>query len=196
MIKKARAGDALKHPNWSMGSKITIDSATLMNKGLELIEAMWLFNKTVDEIDIVVHPQSIIHSMVQYIDGSVIAQLGMPDMRLPILYAIEEAGRVSTKFPRLDFLNCGSLSFESPDEDRFPCLVLAKYAAKTGGTLPAVMNYINEWAVGEYLKGKLDFYDISRLISQAFDTYTVKPVTSVLDIVEAEAWADEFCNAV
>jgi len=191
-IAAATAKDALLHPNWSMGAKITIDSATLMNKGLELIEAMWLFNKPPDDIEVIIHPQSIIHSMVQYCDGSVISQLGLPDMRLPILYALCAPKRVKTSYPRLDFLTCGSFTFESPNTDRFPCLALAIHAAKTGGTLPAVMNTINEWAVGQFLQSKLGFYDISDIISQAFGAYTVKPIHSIDDVNEAEQWAEEF----
>jgi 1-deoxy-D-xylulose-5-phosphate reductoisomerase len=191
-IACATAKDALRHPNWNMGHKITIDSATLMNKGLELIEAMWLFNLPAEKIEVLVHPQSIIHSMVQYTDGSVMAQLGPPDMRLPILYALSAPKRIKTKFPRLNFLTCGNLTFEPPDAERFPCLSLAIRAAETGGTLPAVMNAINEWAVEQFLRGKIKFYEISDLIEQAFGTYTVKPVNSINDIIEAEMWANEF----
>ena len=191
-IAAATAADALRHPNWSMGQKITIDSATLMNKGLELIEAMWLFNQPVENVQVLLHPQSIIHSMVQYADGSVMAQLGLPDMRLPILYALAAPNRVKTNYPRLDFLTCQSLTFEQPDTNRFPCLAHAIYAAKTGGTLPAVMNTVNEWAVGQFLQEKISFYDISELIAQAFGAYTVKPLNSIADIIEAENWAMEF----
>jgi 1-deoxy-D-xylulose-5-phosphate reductoisomerase len=193
-IAAARASDALKHPNWDMGAKITVDSATLMNKGLELIEAMWLFGQPLEKIEILVHPQSIIHSMVQFCDGSVMAQMGLPDMRLPILYALCAPARVKTDFPRLDFFACGGLTFEPPDLDKFPCLALAKQAAKTGGTLPAVMNYINEWAVGQYLREKIGFYEISDIIGKAFGIYNVKEVTSAEDIREAEAWAAEFIS--
>ena len=194
-IATATAKDALKHPIWEMGAKITIDSATLMNKGLELIEAMHLFHPPYKGIEIIVHPQSIIHSMIQHYDGSVIAQLGLPDMRLPILHAIagmEYDERVKNDFPRLDFTTCGALTFEAPDTEKFPCLALAYEAAKIGGTLPAVMNYINEWAVGQFLKNKIGFYDISALIADAFESYTVKQVTSLSDIHEAEAWAAEW----
>jgi len=191
-IATVTAKDALRHPNWAMGPKITIDSATLMNKGLELIEAMWLFNQPVDNIQVLIHPQSIIHSMVQYTDGSVMAQLGLPDMRLPILYALCAPKRIKTQFPRLDFVTCGNLTFEQPDMERFPCLSLAIHAAKAGGSLSAVMNTLNEWAVGQFLKGKLGFYDISEIILQAFGAYTVKPINSVADIIEAEDWANEF----
>ena len=195
-IATAMAKDALKHPNWSMGAKITIDSATLMNKGLELIEAMHLFSQTPDRIEVLVHPQSIIHSMVQYVDGSVMAQLGLPDMRLPILYALSAPTRVETPYNRLDFLTAGSLTFEAPDVDRFPCLALAIHAAKTGGTLPGVMNYINEWAVGEFLKEKISFYKISELISDAFGAYTVKPLATVDDVFAAEAWAENYIKRI
>ncbi|MCL2839422.1 MAG: 1-deoxy-D-xylulose-5-phosphate reductoisomerase [Defluviitaleaceae bacterium] len=195
-ITNARAEDALRHPNWKMGAKITIDSATLMNKGLELIEAMHLFNQPLENIEILVHPQSIIHSMVQYHDGSVIAQLGLPDMQLPILYALSAPKRVKNNFPRLDFTKCGDLTFEAPNIDKFPCLALAIQAAKTGGTLPAVMNYMNEWAVGEFLKNKIGFYDISSLIALAFRSYTVKPVKTLADIQDAEAWAAQFIKSL
>ncbi|MCL2199085.1 MAG: 1-deoxy-D-xylulose-5-phosphate reductoisomerase [Defluviitaleaceae bacterium] len=191
-IAAATARDALKHPNWSMGAKITIDSATLMNKGLELIEAMHLFNQPPDKVEILVHPQSIIHSMVQFIDGSVVSQMGLPDMRLPILYALSAPRRVATEYPRLDFLACGDLTFEPPDMEKFPCLALARHAAATCGTLPAVMNFINEWAVGQFLQEKIGFYEISDIISEAFGIYNVKTVTSIADIREAEEWASEF----
>jgi len=189
-IERATAADALRHPNWSMGYKITVDSSTLMNKGLELIEALWLFGMPLSDIEILVHPQSIIQPRVQFVDGAVMAQLGLPDMRLPILYAL--AGRVANDFPRLDFLKAGDLTFEAPDIHRFPCLALAMHAAEVGGTLPAVMNAINEWAVGQFLQGKLTFYGISELIAEGFGSYTVQEVTSLDDIREAEAWADEF----
>ena len=191
-IAKSTAADALLHPNWAMGPKITIDSATLMNKGLELIEAMWLFDQPMGAIEILVHPQSIIHSMVQYVDGSVMAQLGAPDMRVPILYALVGPSRAENNFQRLDFRTTPNLTFEEPDLERFPCLALAMHAAKVGGTLPAVMNAVNEWAVHEFLAGAIGFYDISALIAEAFGSYTVKEVTGKSDIVEAEAWAMEF----
>ncbi|MCL2356707.1 MAG: 1-deoxy-D-xylulose-5-phosphate reductoisomerase [Defluviitaleaceae bacterium] len=216
-IAAATAADALKHPNWDMGAKITIDSATLMNKGLEYIEAMHLFGDVLREsaspgvpaqrealaspdaagvrpahgIEVVVHPQSIIHSMVQFCDGSVISQMGLPDMRLPILYALSAPHRVQNDFPRLNFLTCGDLTFEPPRSDDFPCLSLAIHAAEVGGTLPAVMNWLNEWAVGEFLRGKIGFYDISAIISRAFDAHEVKKIQSIDDIREAEAWADK-----
>lgn len=194
-IEFAKAEYALKHPNWGMGPKITIDSATLMNKGLELIEAMWLFAQPLENIEILVHPQSIIHSMVQFSDSSVMAQMGLPDMRLPILYALCAPQRVKTNFPRVDFLKCGELTFEPPNTKNFPCLELAFHAARVGGTLPAVMNFINEWAVNQFLQGKVRFYDISDIISKAFGIYNVKKITTISNIREAEAWAAEFLEA-
>jgi len=191
-ISNAKAADALRHPNWSMGPKITIDSATLMNKGLELIEAMWLFNQPLSKVEILVHPQSIIHSMVQFVDGAVMAQMGLPDMRLPILYALTGPERVKNDYPRMNFLTAADLTFEAPDEERFPCLALAKHAATVGGTLPAVMNAVNEWAVGQFLQDKIDFYGIPALIAEAFGSYTVKNVLCIEDIREAEQWAMEF----
>lgn len=163
-ISKKRAVDALKHPNWSMGAKITIDSATLMNKGLELIEAKWLFDMPADRIKVIVHPQSIIHSMVRYKDQSVIAQLGAPDMRVPIIYALDYPDRFPNKLEKLDFFKLGSLTFESPDLNRFPCLDLAIKAIEKGGNRPAVLNAANEELVAAYLKDRIGFYEISDFI--------------------------------
>jgi len=191
-IKTATAKDALKHPNWSMGPKITIDSATLMNKGLEVIEAMWLFNQPLKKIEVLVHPQSIIHSAVQFTDGSIISQMGTADMRLPILYALSAPKRVKTDFPRLDFLKHNSLTFEAPDMEKFPCLKHAFHAAKTGGTLPTVMNMVNEWAVEAFLQDRISFCNIPELIDQAFGAYSVKPLTSIDDVITAEEWALDF----
>jgi 1-deoxy-D-xylulose-5-phosphate reductoisomerase len=193
-IKRAVASDALQHPNWSMGAKITIDSATMMNKGLELIEAMHLFDTPLEKIEILVHPQSIVHSMVQFSDGSVIAQMGLPDMRLPILYALTKQ-RAPTPLPRVDF-TARPLTFEAPDAEKFPCLSLAAQAARTGGTLPAVMNYVNEAAVALYLQGKISFYGISDIIAQAFAAYTVQPLTSPGCITAAEAWAENYLKGI
>ena len=193
-IKKATAKDALKHPNWKMGSKITIDSATLMNKGLEFIEAMWLFDKKPDEIEIVIHPQSIIHSMVQFIDGSVTAVLGLPDMRLPILYALTGPDRAYAPYPRTDFRVLKDLTFEEPNFYNFPCLNLAIEAAKKGGIHPAVMNYVNEWAVGQFLHGKMIFYDISNAISDALANTPDKQISSIEDVLWAEDFAKQHCQ--
>ena len=193
-IREATAKEALKHPNWEMGKKITIDSATLMNKGLEFIEAMWLFDKKPDEIEVVIHPQSIIHSMVQFIDGSVTAVLGLPDMRLPILYALTGPDRVKAPYPRTSFRNLSSLTFEEPDYYKFPCLNLAINAAKAGGIHPAVLNYVNEWAVGQFLQGNMGFYDISNAISDALANTPNKEITSIDDVLWAEDFARQFCE--
>lgn len=162
---------ALKHPNWVMGSKITIDSATLMNKGLEVIEAKWLFDVDVEKIDVVVHPQSIIHSMVEYIDGVVIAQLGTPDMRIPIGHAIMYPDRVCNSFAKLDLLKCGNLTFESPDTNTFECLSIAYDVIREGGLAPAILNTANEVAVDMFLKEKIKFTDIPNIIKNVLDRY-------------------------
>ncbi len=158
---------ALKHPNWSMGAKITIDSATLMNKGLEVIEAKWLFGLTTNQIDVVVHPQSIIHSMVQFRDGSIKAQLGLPDMRLPIQYALSFPERLESAFPRFDFTNFPSFTFEKPDMETFQCLSLAYQALEKGGNVPCIVNAANEIAVDAFLREKIGFPDIPRFIEKS-----------------------------
>lgn len=158
---------ALKHPNWSMGSKITIDSATLMNKGLEVIEAKWLFGVPLEKIDVVVHPQSIVHSLVEFEDGSVKAQLGLPDMKLPIQYALTYPERKPSNFPRLNLAQQGTLTFEKPDLETFPCLSLAYEASRRGGCMPCVLNAANEAAVGLFLHDRIRFYDIPRIIESA-----------------------------
>ncbi|MDH3802988.1 MAG: 1-deoxy-D-xylulose-5-phosphate reductoisomerase, partial [Deltaproteobacteria bacterium] len=155
---------ALAHPNWAMGPKISIDSATLMNKGLEVIEAKWLFDVPVEKIDVHVHPQSIVHSMVEYIDGSVIAQMGIPDMRIPIAYALAYPERLELGLPRLDFFTVQTLTFQEPDLNRFPCLKLAFAACKAGGTMPAVLNAANEVAVQAFLDNRIPFSGIPRLV--------------------------------
>jgi len=189
-IEKAAAADALRHPNWNMGRKITIDCATMMNKGLEYIEAHWLFGIPYEKIDILIHPQSIVHSMVEYEDGAVMAQMAAPDMAQPIQYALTYPKRAARASEPLDFSQ--ALTFAPPDYSRFPCLALAMQAAETGGTLPAMMNALNERLVGAYLRDEIAFYDISRLIESAFDSYTVKKLSSLTDVDEAEAWAEEF----
>ena len=161
--------DALKHPKWVMGRKITIDSATLMNKGLEVIEAKWLFNQPLSKIDVVVHPQSIIHSLVGFVDGSMKAQLGMPDMRLPIQYALAAPERIAESYERLDLLTCGPLEFEEPDLDKFPCLQIAREAGERGGLFPCILNAANEVAVHAFLDGEITFTDIPKLIQKAID---------------------------
>lgn len=162
-ISAATAQQALKHPNWNMGAKVTIDSATMMNKGFEVIEAKWLFDLNPDQINVVVHPESIIHSMVEFEDGAVIAQMGCPDMREPIGFALSYPQRVSVGNKKLDFASMGHLSFEAPDMKKFPCLELAYDAIKRGGNVPCALNAANEVTVAAYLKGLIGFYDIARI---------------------------------
>lgn len=165
-LRSVTPEQALAHPNWEMGKKISIDSATLMNKGLEVIEARWLFDVEPDQIGVVVHPQSIVHSLVEYIDGSVVAQLGIPDMKIPIAYALSYPERLGLGLSRLSLSQCGKLSFEKPDYDRFPALQLAFDALEQGGLKPAVLNAANEVAVASFLKEKIAFLDIARIVSE------------------------------
>ena len=177
-LEKVTCAQALNHPNWNMGNKITIDSATLMNKGLEVIEAKWLFNTDLDKIDVIVHPQSIIHSLVQFADGSIKAQLGLPDMKLPIQYALTFPKRLANEFPRLSFVDFPSFTFEKPDLEVFPCLSLAYHASKEGGNKPCVLNAANEVAVAKFLKGEIKFTDIPKIIEKALaDTPFSRPKT-------------------
>lgn len=170
-LKDVTPLQALNHPNWSMGRKVTIDSATLMNKGLEVIEARWLFGIEANKIQAVVHPQSIIHSMVEFQDGSLKAQLGLADMRLPIQYALSYPERLRTSFPKFDIYNCSNLTFEKPDTDTFSCLNLAYKALERGGNIPTIMNAANEIAVESFLQGKIKFLEIAKTIEQAMDKY-------------------------
>ncbi len=188
-LEKVDAAAALQHPTWRMGRKITIDSATLMNKGLEVIEAHWLFGVSADQIDIVIHPQSIVHSMVELTDGSVLAQLGVTDMRLPIQYACSYPERWEAALPPLDLTRAGSLEFHAPARDRFPCLDLAYRALRTGGTLPVVLNAANEIAVEFFLEGKLGFTAIPRVIQKAMDAHDVERVTTLEVVRRVDAWA-------
>jgi 1-deoxy-D-xylulose-5-phosphate reductoisomerase len=180
---------ALNHPNWSMGKKITIDSATLMNKGLEVIEARWLFDIAQEKIKVLVHPQSIVHSMVEYNDGAVIAQLGMPDMRGPIAYALSYPERLPDVSPALDLAAVAALTFEEPDVSRFPCLGYAYDALKAGGTMPAVLSAANEIAVNYFLEEKIGYGDIARVIKSTMEAHTPSPVKTVEDALEADCWA-------
>jgi 1-deoxy-D-xylulose-5-phosphate reductoisomerase len=175
---------ACAHPNWNMGRKISVDSASLMNKGLELIEACWLFNTDESEIDVVVHPQSIIHSMVRFVDGSVIAQMGNPDMRTPIAYGLAWPERINAGVEPLDFMQISSLDFEAPDEQRFPCLALARQAWQQGGTTSAVLNAANEIAVAAFLSKKIGFTDIAIIIEQVLAKQNSVEATTI-DIVQA-----------
>ncbi|MCS6920084.1 MAG: 1-deoxy-D-xylulose-5-phosphate reductoisomerase, partial [Fimbriimonadales bacterium] len=180
--------EALKHPNWDMGAKITVDSATMMNKGLEVIEAQHLFGLRLEQVEVLIHPQSIVHALVEFADGSVIGQLSLPDMRLPIQYALLYPDRVETGLPRLRLEQIGQLTFETPDPARYPCLELAYEAARIGGTMPAVLNAANEVAVRAFLKGRIRFTDIPRLVEQAMTAHTLQPAT-LENVLEADQWA-------
>lgn len=190
--------DALNHPNWSMGRKITIDSATMMNKGLEVIEARWLFDSPAEKISVNIHPQSIIHSMVEYIDGCVIAQLGTPDMKAPIAYALSYPGRVSTGVKPLDLTELSGLTFFKPDLERFPCLGLAYRALGEGESMPAVMNAANEIAVEAFLDGRISYLQIARLIEKTMDAHQAHRLGSIEEVLEADLWgrtrARELCS--
>ncbi|HEY9791979.1 MAG TPA: 1-deoxy-D-xylulose-5-phosphate reductoisomerase [Candidatus Obscuribacterales bacterium] len=189
-IRNATVDDALKHPNWSMGPKITIDSATLMNKGLEIIEARWLFDIDPDRIQVVIHPQSILHSAVEFVDGSIVGQLGVPDMHLPIHYALYWPQRkASTQVPPLDLVKASSLTFEEPDYERFPCLALAKRAAAESNTIPSVLNAANEAVVDAFLKRRLKFVEISELIQRVLELHQPVNKPTLDDILEADRWA-------
>ncbi len=188
-IEQATPAQALNHPTWRMGAKITIDSATLMNKGLEVIEAHWLFNCSVEEIDIVVHPQSVVHSMVELIDGSIIAQLGVTDMRHAIQYALTYPDRRMSQLPPLDLASLSKLEFFAPDPEKFPCLKLAYWALRTGGTLPAVLNAANEVAVAAFLDEKIKFGDIPRLIESACRAHEVTAAVNLEAVLNADQWA-------
>ena len=176
-LEHVTSAQALKHPNWDMGAKVTIDSASLMNKGFEIIEAKWLFGVTPDQIQVVVHPQSIIHSMVQFVDGSIKAQLGMPDMKLPIQYAFTYPERLKTNFPRFDFDACSQFTFEKPDEERFRNLAFAYYVMEKGGNMPCILNAANEIVVAEFLKDKIGFLQMSDIIEEvlAKSEFIAKP---------------------
>ena len=186
--------DALKHPNWSMGAKITIDSATLMNKGLEIIEARWLFDTQVSDIEVYVHRQSIIHSMVQFEDNSVIAQLGIPDMKLPIVYALRYPNRDVAVSEPLDLFKGGTLTFQKPDADTFECLNLAYRAISEGGSMPTVMNAANEIAVSRFLKGDIGFLQIPELIKSTMNAHKNICDITISDVLKADAWAREYSS--
>ncbi|PYS92935.1 MAG: 1-deoxy-D-xylulose-5-phosphate reductoisomerase, partial [Acidobacteria bacterium] len=181
-MEQATVAEAMRHPTWTMGAKITIDSATLMNKGLEVIEAHWLFGFDADAINIVVHPESVVHSMIELVDGSVIAQLGVTDMRHAIQYALTYPERHPNQLPPLDLTKLATLHFEAPDFERFPCLALAYRALRAGGTYPAALNAANEEAVGAFLRGQLRLTDIPRVIERVLDRHEERAVTD-LDVV-------------
>lgn len=197
-IAAATAREALKHPNWDMGAKVTIDSATMMNKGFEVIEAKWLFDMDPDKINVVVHPESIIHSMVEFTDGAVIAQMGCPDMREPIGFALSFPERVSVGNRKLDFATLGQISFEAPDLKRFPCLELAYEAIRRGGNAPCALNAANEVAVAAYLKGLIGFYEIARINERCLNGLNFVAEPSLEDIFgtnqEIASIADGYIN--
>lgn len=187
-MKNVNPEMALKHPNWKMGKKITIDSATLMNKGLEVIEARWLFDLPLDKIDVVIHPQSIIHSMVEFVDGSIIAQLGEPQMHLPIHHALTYPERIKGSYKRFNPIG-RELNFLAPDYENFPCLGLAYSAGRSGGSMPAVLNAANEEAVDYFLEGKIGFTEIPVLIEETMKSHSIVQHPGVSDIIEADLWA-------
>jgi len=193
-LARVNPDQALKHPTWKMGRKITIDSATLMNKGLEVIEAHWLFDVSADQIDVVIHPQSIVHSLVELGDGSVIAQLGVTDMRLPIQYACSYPDRWESPLPSLDLTRAGQLEFFAPEYHRFPCLELAYRALRTGGTLPVVLNAANEVAVEAFLDGKLGFTSIPVVIDKAMRGHTVESVSTLEIVRRVDRWARSYAR--
>lgn len=193
-LQSVTLGQALKHPNWSMGKKITIDSATLMNKGLEVIEAKWLFNLRKDQIDVVVHPQSIIHSMVEFIDHSTMAQMGLPDMALPIQIAFFYPDRIANNRQALDFSLVRDLSFEDPDLISFPCLQLAYEALEAGGTMPCVLNAANEIAVARFLNKEIHFLDIPRINRQVMEKHDVIAHPTLDDVLASDAWARQIAE--
>ena len=188
-LRQVTKADALRHPNWKMGEKITIDCATLMNKGLEVIEAMRLYRLPVEQVDVVIHRQSIVHSLVEYRDGAMIAQLGTPDMKLPIRYAFTWPRRAPSPDRPLDLLTCGDLTFRAPDMDAFPCLRIARQCARTGGTACAIMNGANEAAVALFLQERVGFNDIPRLVESALSRVQVKYAPDLPDILEADRQA-------
>ncbi len=190
-LKKISVAQALAHPRWKMGAKITVDSATLMNKGLELLEAMYLFTQRPEKIKVVIHPEAIIHSMVEYIDGSILAQMSITDMRVPIQYALSYPMRLTNRLAHLDFFKIKQFNFEKPDWGKFPCLKLAYQAAGQGGTAPCVLNAANEIAVNEFLKENLSFLGIAKVIEKTLAAHKNKTNPSLNDIFSADRWARE-----
>ena len=195
-LERVTIDDALKHPNWSMGRKITIDSATLMNKGLEMIEAKWLFDIPMDDINVIVHPESIIHSAVEFHDGSILAQMGTPDMRVMIAYALTYPNRALLNTERLDFFKKNQLNFEQPRYGDFPALDLCKEAMRIGGTMPAVLNAANEAAVDLFFRGELRFLDIPAIIEKAMNAYNYKHNYDLCDVIEADRFGKEYIYEV
>lgn len=193
-ILDKKAVDALKHPNWTMGKKITIDSATMMNKGLEVIEAHWLFGQPADQIEVCVHRESIIHSMVEFVDGSIMAQIGPTDMRGPIIYALDDEVRFPNDMKKINLLDIGKLTFEKPDSQKFPCLELAYQALRQGGIMPTVLNASNEVLVEAYLQGKIAFYDINHYIEKTMSVTKNIAYPSIQDILEVDSHSRKICS--
>ena len=191
-LKDVTVAEALNHPNWSMGAKITVDSASMMNKGLEIIEARWLFDVDVDNIDVVVHRQSIVHSLIEFVDNSVLAQLGLPDMRIPIQYALTYPERFPSPAKPLNLWEVGNLTFEKPDYDTFKCLKACKDALRAGGTAPAIVNGANEMANQLFRDGKIKFLEIGELVSESLNAVKSKPIADVADILSADSEARDF----
>ncbi len=195
-LNRVTVKQALKHPNWKMGPKITVDSATMMNKGLEVVEARWLFDLKPDQVEVVIHPQSIVHSMVRYQDGSILAQLGMPDMRIPIAYALSYPHRLKADWQALELTRLGELTFLSVENRRYPALRLAYRALEQGGTMPAVLNAANEVAVAAFLAERIGFRDIHRIIEKTMDAHVVSRPKAVEEILEVDRWAREKAEAL
>ena len=195
-LSKVTPEQALEHPKWRMGRKITIDSATLMNKGIEAIEAKWLFNVKIGQIEILLHPQSIIHSMVEYADGSIIAQMACPDMRIPISYALSYPRHLHGELPSLDLLGIEKLSFEKPDKKRFKCLDLALTAANTGHSMPAILSGANEIAVNAFLQGQIGFLEIPQLVEKTMERHEVVPIHTIDQALEADRWAQSMAKKI
>lgn len=190
-LHEVTVNEALNHPRWSMGKKITIDSASLMNKGFEVIEAHWLFDIPIEKIVVLIHPQSVVHSMVEYVDGSIVAQMGITDMKIPISYALSFPERLNLNLPSLDLPRSEALTFSLPDLQKFPCLRLAYQAIEMGETMPAVLNAANEVAVSAFLEGSLKFTEIPLLLQRVMGEHEVKPVQMIEDILKADHWARE-----
>jgi len=188
--------EALMHPKWQMGRKVSIDSASLMNKGLEAIEAHWLFNISMDNIEIIIHPQSIIHSMVEYVDGTIIAQLSTPDMRIPIAYALSYPERLKVQVPPVNFIETGKLTFLKPDYEKFPCIKLAYEAMDSGGTMPIVLNAADEVAVACFLEGRIRFTEIPTIIRKTMESHKVMPIKDMEEIQNTDRWARHKAEAL
>jgi len=193
---KVTPAQALNHPNWNMGPKVSIDSSTMMNKGLEVIEAKWLFDLKMDQISILIHSQSIVHSMVEYKDGSIISQMGVPDMVIPISFALSFPHHLKTRVPPLELEKVGTLSFEKPDMKRFRCLDLALKAAEIGGSMPAVLNGANEIAVESFLKSNIGFLDIPDLIEKTMASHENHPIDSIETVMEVDRWARDMARSI